>query len=109
MQETIPEYTVSEISFAIKRTMEDAFARVRVRGEIFGAKERIPDIITFRSKTKTPTFPPSAGKAWPPGLKVKPEDGLEVVAAGRITTFAGKSSYQLVIEQMGSRRAPAPC
>ena len=38
MQETIPEYTVSEISFAIKRTMEDAFARVRVRGEIFGCK-----------------------------------------------------------------------
>ena len=100
MQETIPEYTVSEISFAIKRTMEDAFARVRVRGEIFGCKRADSGHYYLSLKDENANLSAVCWKGVAAGLKVKPEDGLEVVAAGRITTFAGKSSYQLVIEQM---------
>ena len=100
MQETIPEYTVSEISFAIKRTMEDAFARVRVRGEIFGCKRADSGHYYLSLKDENANLSSVCWKGVAAGLKVKPEDGLEVVAAGRITTFAGKSSYQLVIEQM---------
>ena len=100
MQETILEYTVSEISFAIKRTMEDAFARVRVRGEIFGCKRADSGHYYLSLKDENANLSAVCWKGVAAGLKVKPEDGLEVVAAGRITTFAGKSSYQLVIEQM---------
>jgi len=97
----IAEYTVSELSFAIKRTVEDAYGFVRLRGEISGYrghhssghaylclkddKARI-DAVIWRG-----TFS---------NLKFKPEEGLEVIVTGRITTFPGKSSYQIVIEQL---------
>lgn len=100
MQETLPEFTVSEISFAIKRTMEDAFARVRVKGEIFGCKRADSGHYYLSLKDENANLSAVCWKGIAASLPVKPEDGLEVVATGRITTFAGKSSYQLVIEQM---------
>ena len=100
MQEMIPEFTVSEISFAIKRTMENTFAHVRVRGEIFGCKSADSGHYYLSLKDENANLSAVCWKGVAAGLKVKPEDGLEVIATGRITTFAGKSSYQLVIEQM---------
>lgn len=100
MQEMIPEFTVSEISFAIKRTMENTFAHVRVRGEIFGCKRADSGHYYLSLKDENANLSAVCWKGVAAGLKVKPEDGLEVIATGRITTFAGKSSYQLVIEQM---------
>lgn len=100
MQETLPEFTVSEISFAIKRTMEDAFARVRVKGEIFGCKRADSGHYYLSLKDENANLSAVCWKGIAASLPVRPEDGLEVVATGRITTFAGKSSYQLVIEQM---------
>ena len=100
MQEMLPEFTVSEISFAIKRTMEDAFARVRVKGEIFGCKRADSGHYYLSLKDENANLSAVCWKGIAASLPVRPEDGLEVVATGRITTFAGKSSYQLVIEQL---------
>ena len=96
----LPEFTVSEISFAIKRTMEDAFARVRVKGEIFGCKRADSGHYYLSLKDENANLSAVCWKGIAASLPVRPEDGLEVVATGRITTFAGKSSYQLVIEQL---------
>ncbi len=100
MQEMLPEFTVSEISFAIERTMEDAFARVRVKGEIFGCKRADSGHYYLSLKDENANLSAVCWKGIAASLPVRPEDGLEVVATGRITTFAGKSSYQLVIEQL---------
>ncbi len=100
MQETIPEYTVSEISFAIKKTMENAFAHVRVKGEIFGCKRADSGHYYLSLKDENANLAAVCWKGVAAALTVKPEDGLEVCATGRITTFAGKSNYQLVIEQI---------
>lgn len=100
MIEQIPEFSVSEISFAIKRLMEDSFAKVRVKGEIFGCKRADSGHYYLSLKDENANLSAVCWKGIAAALAVKPEDGLEVVATGRITTFAGKSSYQLVIEQM---------
>lgn len=96
----IPELTVSEISFEIKRFVETTFGKVRVRGEIFGAKRADSGHYYFSLKDENAVLSAVCWKGVAAQLAVKPEDGLEVVATGKITTFAGKSSYQLVIEQM---------
>jgi exodeoxyribonuclease VII, large subunit len=96
----IPELTVSEISFEIKRFVETTFGKVRVRGEIFGAKRADSGHYYLSLKDENAVLSAVCWKGVAAQLAVKPEDGLEVVATGKITTFAGKSSYQLVIEQM---------
>ena len=96
----LPEFTVSEISFEIKRFVETAFARVRVKGEIFGAKRADSGHWYLSLKDDNATLSAVVWRGVASGLPIKPEDGLEVVATGKITTFAGKSSYQLVIETM---------
>ena len=96
----LPELTVSEISFEIKRFVETTFNKVRVRGEIFGAKRADSGHYYLSLKDENAVLSAVCWKGVAAQLAVKPEDGLEVVATGKITTFAGKSSYQLVIEQM---------
>ena len=96
----LPELTVSEISFEIKRFVETTFNKVRVRGEIFGAKRADSGHYYLSLKDENAVLSAVCWKGVAAQLAVKPEDGLEVIATGKITTFAGKSSYQLVIEQM---------
>ena len=94
------EFTVSEISFEIKRLCETAFSKVRVKGEIFGAKRADSGHWYLTLKDDNAALSAVVWRGVASSLPVKPEDGLEVVATGKITTFAGKSSYQLVIETM---------
>ena len=94
------EFTVSEISFEIKRLCETAFSKVRVKGEIFGAKKADSGHWYLTLKDDNAALSAVVWRGVASSLPVKPEDGLEVVATGKITTFAGKSSYQLVIETM---------
>jgi len=94
------EYSVSEISFAIKRCVENTFSLVRVKGEIFGAKKADSGHWYLSLKDENAVLSAVCWKGVAAHLPVKIEDGLEVVATGKITTFAGKSSYQLVIEQL---------
>ena len=96
----IPEFTVSEISFEVKRLVETAFGKIKVKGEIFGGKRADSGHWYLSLKDENAVISAVVWKGVASRLPFKPEDGLEVIATGKITTFAGKSSYQLVIEQM---------
>lgn len=94
------EYTVSEISFAIKQLVETSFASVRVKGEIFGAKRADSGHWYLSLKDENSLLSAVCWRGVANSLNVKIEDGIEVIATGRITTFNGRSSYQLVIEKL---------
>lgn len=94
------EFTVSEISFEIKRFIETTFNRVKVKGEIFGAKRADSGHWYLSLKDENAVLSAVIWKGVASSFAFKPEDGLEVVATGRVTTFPGKSSYQLIIESM---------
>lgn len=94
------EFTVSEISFAIKRLVETNFAFVRVKGEIFGAKRADSGHWYLSLKDENSLLSAVCWKGVANSLPVKIEDGMEVIATGKITTFNGRSSYQLVIEKL---------
>ncbi len=97
----IAEFTVSELSSAIKRTVEDAFGLVRLRGEISGYRGPHSSGHAYLSlKDERARIDAVIWRTAFAGLKFKPEEGLEVIVTGRVTTFPGKSSYQIVIEQL---------
>lgn len=96
-----PELSVSELAGALKRTIEDAFGQVRLRGEISGYRgPHSSGHVYFSLKDQNAKIDAVIWKGVFSRIKFRPEDGLEVVAIGRITTFPGKSSYQIIIEQM---------
>ncbi len=94
------EFTVSEISFAIKQLVETSFSSVRVKGEIFGAKRADSGHWYLSLKDENSLLSAVCWRGIANNLSVKIADGLEVVATGKITTFNGRSSYQLVIEKL---------
>ncbi|MEJ2015584.1 MAG: exodeoxyribonuclease VII large subunit [Limibacillus sp.] len=96
----LQEFTVSELSSAVKRTIEGSFERVRVRGEISRPSFPASGHCYFRLKDENAVIDSVCWRGTVSRLAVKPEDGLEVIATGRMTTFAGKSSYQIVVEQI---------
>src|SRR5208282_1908416 len=94
-----PEITVSELSSALKRAIEDRFGYVRVRGEISGYRgPHTSGHVYFSLKDAGARLDAVIWKNVFQRMQVRPEEGLEVVATGRITTFANKSSYQLIVE-----------
>jgi exodeoxyribonuclease VII large subunit len=96
----IVEMTVSELSMALKRTVEDAYGYVRVRGELGKVSYHSNGHIYLDLKDDKSCL---AGVVWrtaAPRIKLKLEAGLEVVVTGRITTFPGQSKYQIVIETL---------
>lgn len=94
-----PEWTVSELSGALRRTVEDAYGHVRVRGEISGYRgPHSSGHAYFSLKDEGARLDAVCWKGTFQRLKVRPEEGLEVVAIGRLTTYPGKSGYQIVIE-----------
>ncbi len=95
------EFTVSEISLALKRTVEDNFGFVRVRGEISGFRgQHASGHAYFTLKDESATIDAVVWKGNYPRLGFKPEEGLEVIATGRLTTFPRSSKYQIVIERL---------
>jgi exodeoxyribonuclease VII large subunit len=95
------EYTVSEIAQAVRRTVEDEFGNVRVRGEISGFKgQHSSGHAYFTLKDQDATIDAVIWKTAWIRLLFKPQEGLEVIATGRLTTFPKSSKYQLVIEQL---------
>jgi exodeoxyribonuclease VII large subunit len=96
-----PEITVSELANALKRAIEDRFGYVRVRGEISGYRgPHSSGHAYFSLKDAFARLDAVIWRTTFQRMRVKPEEGLEVVATGRLTTFPGKSSYQIVIEQL---------
>jgi len=96
----LPEYSVSEISAALKRTVEDAFPFVRVRGEISGLKFHSSGHVYFDLKDEKSVLNAVVWKGNVRALKIRPEAGLEVICTGRVSTYGGSSRYQLIVEQM---------
>lgn len=96
----IPEFTVTEISAEVKRLVETTFNKVRIKGEIFGAKRADSGHWYLSLKDENAVLSAVIWRGVASSLTIKPEDGLEVIVTGRITTFPGKSSYQVVIEAM---------
>ena len=94
------EWTVSEVSFAIKQLVEGAFGHVRIKGEIFGAKRADSGHWYLSLKDENSVLAAVCWRGVANALAVKIADGIEVIATGRITTFNGRSSYQLVIEKL---------
>ncbi len=97
----LPEISVSELSGAIKRTVEDAFGYVRVRGEISGYRgPSASGHVYFGLKDQSAKIDAVIWKGVFGRMKVRPEDGLEVIATGKVSTFPGSSKYQLIVEAM---------
>jgi len=96
----VPEYSVSEISGAVKRTVEEAFGYVRVRGEISRPSFPGSGHVYLRLKDDNAVLDAVIWRGTVRKLQTRPEEGLEVICTGRLTTYPGKSSYQLVIEAM---------
>ncbi len=92
--------SVSEISQLLKRTVEDRFGFVRLRGELSGVKRAASGHLYCALKDEKAVIDGVMWRTSTPGLPFLPEDGLEVVASGRLTTFPGRSKYQIVIERM---------
>lgn len=92
--------SISEISALLKRTVEDRFAFVRLRGELSGVKRAASGHLYCALKDDKALID---GVMWRGGaqrLAFRPEDGIEVVATGKLTTYPGRSKYQIVIETM---------
>jgi exodeoxyribonuclease VII large subunit len=96
-----PEFSVSELSSAIKRALEDGFGYVRIKGEVSGYRgPHASGHCYFALKDDKAKIEAVIWKGTFARLKIKPEEGMEVVAQGRITTFPGSSKYQIMIEAL---------
>jgi exodeoxyribonuclease VII large subunit len=94
-----PEFTVSELSSALKRTVEDAYGHVRVRGEITGFRgPHSSGHCYFALKDEGAKIEAVIWKGVHIRMRFKPQEGLEVIATGKLTTYPGSSKYQIVIE-----------
>jgi len=96
----IPEFAVAELAGAIRRTLEENFGRVRVRGEITELKRYPSGHIYLSLKDASAKLEAVVWKTAVPRLALKPENGIEVIATGRISTYADRSKYQLVIDRL---------
>ncbi|CEG09349.1 Exodeoxyribonuclease 7 large subunit [Afipia felis] len=93
------EFTVSELSSALKRTVEDTYGHVRVRGEISGFRgPHASGHCYFALKDESAKIEAVIWKGVHGRMRVKPQEGLEVIATGKLTTYPGSSKYQIVIE-----------
>ena len=99
--DNLPEYSVSELSSAIRRTLEGAYGYVRLRGEISGFRgAHASGHCYFALKDEKSKIEAVIWRTTVLGLKLKPVEGLEVIATGRITTYPGSSRYQIVIDAL---------
>ena len=95
-----PEFTVSELSGAVKRTIEGEFAFVRVRGEVGRVSRPRSGHVYMDLKDDRSVIAGVMWKGVAARLQTQPEEGMEVIATGRLTTFPGQSKYQIVIEDI---------
>ncbi|MGH6914197.1 MAG: exodeoxyribonuclease VII large subunit, partial [Geminicoccales bacterium] len=98
--ENIVEYSVSELANALKRTLESDYGQVRVRGEISGFKRAASGHLYFALKDEAAVLDAVCWRSTAQRLSSQPEDGLEVVATGRITTYPSRSRYQLIVDRL---------
>src|SRR5689334_21211242 len=93
-------YSVSELAFALKRTLEDAYGFVRLRGELSKVTHHGNGHVYLTLKDERAAIDGVVWKSQVRALSIRPEQGLEVIVTGKITTFPSGSRYQIVIETM---------
>ena len=101
------DYTVSEIAGAVKRVIEGEFGRVRVRGEIGRISRPGSGHLYIALKDDRAVLDAVIWKGTLGRIRLAPEEGMEVVATGRMTTFPGSSKYQLVVDEIALAGAGA--
>ena len=95
-----PAYSVSELAFALKRTIEDAYGFVRLRGELSKVTHHSNGHVYLTLKDDKAAIDGVVWRGSVSRLKIRPEQGMEVIVTGKVTTYPGASKYQLVIETM---------
>jgi exodeoxyribonuclease VII large subunit len=95
-----PPYSVSELAFALKRTLEDRYGFVRLRGELSKVTHHSNGHVYLTLKDDKSAIDGVVWKGNVRGLGVRPEHGLEVIVTGKITTYPAGSRYQIVIDSM---------
>jgi exodeoxyribonuclease VII large subunit len=96
----VPELSVSELAFSLKRTLEETYGRVRVRGELGRITFPKSGHMYADLKDADACLNVICWKTALPKLSVKPEEGLEVICTGRVSSYPARSNYQLIIESM---------
>jgi exodeoxyribonuclease VII large subunit len=99
-QSNSPEYTVSELSGAVKKVIEGEFGLIRVRGEVGRVSRPASGHLYFDLKDDRNVIAAISWKGQVARMQVRPEEGMEVVATGRMTTFPGQSKYQLIVDDV---------
>ncbi len=100
LKQNLHEFSVTELSNVLKRTVEETFSYVRVRGEISNFKRAPSGHLYFNLKDDKSVLGGVCWKGLAENLPFKPEDGLEVVAEGKLSTYPARSNYQLVVAKM---------
>lgn len=96
----VPDMSVSELAFSLKKTLEDTYGRVRVRGELSGLKLASSGHLYGDIKDSESCINIVCWKSSMPRLSVRPEDGIDVIVTGKVTSYPKNSKYQLVIDSM---------
>jgi len=100
MKINIPEFSVSQFSRAIKSVVEDAFGYVKIKGEITGFKKASSGHLYFSLKDENSTLGAVCFRNSAQNLSFEIADGLQVCVSGKITTFEGRSNYQIIVEKI---------
>ncbi len=98
LEHNLPVFGVAEISQALKTTVERTFQRVRVRGEVSGLKQPGSGHLYFTLKDENAVLDGVCWRGTLAGIRLRPEDGMEVIVTGRLTTYPARSRYQIVVE-----------
>ena len=96
----IPEYSVSELSSSIKNSLESKFSRVRVKGEISGFTKANSGHLYFNLKDEDALLSSIIWRSRVALLNIMPEEGLEIIAIGKISTYMPRSNYNFIIENI---------
>jgi len=96
----VPVFSVSDLSQALKRAVEEGFGWVRVRGEISGFKRAASGHLYFAMKDEKSVLDAVCWRGTAGRLSIEPEDGLEVIVSGKLTTYPARSRYQIVVDSI---------
>ena len=100
LRSNVPEFSVGELALSLKRMIEENYGRVRVRGELSRVTVAASGHMYSTLKDENAVIDAVCWKGTMSRLSIKPEEGLEVICTGKLTTYPGSSKYQLVIDSM---------
>ena len=99
-RKNVPEMSVSELAFSLKKTLEDSYGRVRIRGELTGIKIAASGHLYGDIKDEDANINIVCWKGTMSRLAIKPEDGMEVICTGKVSSYPKSSRYQIIIDSL---------